>query len=119
MNVLRIINEPTAAAIEYGLDKKGDEKNVLIFDLGGANFDVSLLTIEEGIFEVKATAGDDGDCPRLAWLEECADNRPEALSRCRRQRRREGEGRLGIGRYDRNPTIATAMTIGIPSPWDL
>tara|TARA_B110000114_G_scaffold174720_1_gene203545 strand:- start:432 stop:2396 length:1965 start_codon:yes stop_codon:yes gene_type:complete len=59
MNVLRIINEPTAAAIAYGLDKKEeDEKNVLIFDLGGGTFDVSLLTIEEGIFEVKATAGD-------------------------------------------------------------
>merc|ERR1712198_672643 len=59
LNVLRIINEPTAAAIAYGLDKKVDgEKNVLIFDLGGGTFDVSLLTIEEGIFEVKATAGD-------------------------------------------------------------
>ena len=58
LNVLRIINEPTAAAIAYGLDKKGTEKNVLIFDLGGGTFDVSLLTIEEGIFEVKATAGD-------------------------------------------------------------
>ncbi|KAJ8604066.1 hypothetical protein CTAYLR_001756 [Chrysophaeum taylorii] len=58
LNVLRIINEPTAAAIAYGLDKKGNERNVLIFDLGGGTFDVSLLTIEEGIFEVKATAGD-------------------------------------------------------------
>ncbi|WFD03739.1 Homospermidine synthase 1 [Malassezia obtusa] len=59
LNVLRIINEPTAAAIAYGLDKKSEqEKNVLIFDLGGGTFDVSLLTIEEGIFEVKATAGD-------------------------------------------------------------
>ncbi|XP_058195781.1 heat shock 70 kDa protein [Rhododendron vialii] len=61
LNVLRIINEPTAAAIAYGLDKKGSrsgEQNVLIFDLGGGTFDVSLLTIEEGIFEVKATAGD-------------------------------------------------------------
>ncbi|THU52807.1 hypothetical protein C4D60_Mb10t07830 [Musa balbisiana] len=61
LNVMRIINEPTAAAIAYGLDKKAGssgEKNVLIFDLGGGTFDVSLLTIEEGIFEVKATAGD-------------------------------------------------------------
>ncbi|KKK22843.1 molecular chaperone Hsp70 [Aspergillus ochraceoroseus] len=59
LNVLRIINEPTAAAIAYGLDKKVEgERNVLIFDLGGGTFDVSLLTIEEGIFEVKATAGD-------------------------------------------------------------
>lgn len=59
LNVKRIINEPTAAAIAYGLDKKtSKEKNVLIFDLGGGTFDVSLLTIDEGIFEVKATAGD-------------------------------------------------------------
>jgi len=60
LNVLRIINEPTAAAIAYGLDKKkgASECNVLIFDLGGGTFDVSILTIEEGIFEVKATAGD-------------------------------------------------------------
>ncbi|CAK5088035.1 unnamed protein product [Meloidogyne enterolobii] len=59
LNVLRIINEPTAAAIAYGLDKKGQgERNVLIFDLGGGTFDVSILTIEDGIFEVKSTAGD-------------------------------------------------------------
>ena len=60
LNVLRIINEPTAAAIAYGLDKeKGKgEKNVLIYDLGGGTFDVTLLAIEDGIFEVKATAGD-------------------------------------------------------------
>jgi heat shock 70kDa protein 1/2/6/8 len=58
LNVLRIINEPTAAAIAYGLDKKSEENNVLIFDLGGGTFDVSLLTIDDGIFEVKATAGD-------------------------------------------------------------
>ncbi|CAD8095890.1 unnamed protein product [Paramecium primaurelia] len=59
LKVLRIINEPTAASIAYGLDstQKG-EKNVLIFDLGGGTFDVSLLTIDEGIFEVKATSGD-------------------------------------------------------------
>ncbi|KRX42824.1 Heat shock cognate 71 kDa protein, partial [Trichinella murrelli] len=59
LNVLRIINEPTAAAIAYGLDRKGGgERNVLIFDLGGGTFDVSILTIEDGIFEVKSTAGD-------------------------------------------------------------
>lgn len=76
LNVLRIINEPTAAAIAYGLDKKtrGDgEQNVLIFDLGGGTFDVSLLTIDDGIFEVKATAGDthlggeDFDNRLVAW----------------------------------------------------
>jgi len=60
LNVLRIINEPTAAAIAYGLDKKKGQKesNVLIFDLGGGTFDVSILSIDEGIFEVKSTAGD-------------------------------------------------------------
>ena len=59
LNVLRIINEPTAAAIAYGLEKKsGGEQNILIYDLGGGTFDVSLLTIDDGIFEVKATAGD-------------------------------------------------------------
>jgi len=61
LNVLRIINEPTAAAIAYGLDKKNQQKketNVLIFDLGGGTFDVSILSIDDGIFEVKSTAGD-------------------------------------------------------------
>merc|ERR1712198_756677 len=61
LNITRIINEPTAAAIAYGLDKKAGskgEKNILIFDLGGGTFDVSILSIDDGIFEVKATAGD-------------------------------------------------------------
>jgi len=58
LNVLRIINEPTAAAIAYGLDNKGGEKNILVFDLGGGTFDVSLLTIDNGVFEVIATNGD-------------------------------------------------------------
>ena len=58
LNVLRIINEPTAAAIAYGLNNKKNEQNVLIFDLGGGTFDVSLLNIDDGIFEVRATAGD-------------------------------------------------------------
>lgn len=58
LEILRIINEPTAAAIAYGLEKNSGERNVLIFDLGGGTFDVSLLTLDDGIFEVKATAGD-------------------------------------------------------------
>jgi len=58
LNVLRIINEPTAAAIAYGLDKKDGEKNILVFDLGGGTFDVSILTIDNGVFEVVATNGD-------------------------------------------------------------
>ncbi|KAF5366291.1 hypothetical protein D9758_005791 [Tetrapyrgos nigripes] len=58
LNVLRVMNEPTAAALAYGLDKKGSESKVIVYDLGGGTFDVSLLTIEDGVFEVLATAGD-------------------------------------------------------------
>eukprot|EP00466_Bigelowiella_natans_P017840 jgi/Bigna1/88281/estExt_fgenesh1_pg.C_300053 len=58
LNVMRIINEPTAAAIAYGLDKKNKETNILVYDLGGGTFDVSILTIDEGVFEVLATNGD-------------------------------------------------------------
>ena len=58
LNVMRIINEPTAAAIAYGMDKKEAEKNILVFDLGGGTFDVSLLTIDNGVFEVVSTNGD-------------------------------------------------------------
>src|SRR5436309_3017930 len=57
LEVLRIINEPTAAALAYGLDKEGHDQTILVFDLGGGTFDVSLLEIGEGVFEVKATSG--------------------------------------------------------------
>ena len=53
LNVVRIINEPTAAAIAYGLDKKTGEHNILVFDLGGGTFDVSILTIDNGVFEAR------------------------------------------------------------------
>lgn len=58
LNILRIINEPTAAAIAYGLDKGHKNRNVLVYDLGGGTFDVSILTIDDGVFEVLATSGD-------------------------------------------------------------
>ena len=58
LDVIRIINEPSAAAIAYGLDKKSGEKNILVYDLGGGTFDVSVLTIDNGVFEVLATSGD-------------------------------------------------------------
>ncbi len=57
-NVLRIINEPTAAAIAYGLDRGGKEETILVYDLGGGTFDITILEISEGLLEVKATAGD-------------------------------------------------------------
>jgi molecular chaperone DnaK len=58
LEVKRIINEPTAAALAYGLDKEGSDQTILVFDLGGGTFDVSVLEIGDGVFEVKATAGD-------------------------------------------------------------
>lgn len=58
LTVLRVLNEPTAAALAYGLDKKGAESKVIVYDLGGGTFDVSLLSIEDGAYEVLATAGD-------------------------------------------------------------
>jgi L1 cell adhesion molecule like protein len=77
LNVLRIINDPTAAALAYGLDKKGDgEKNILIFDCGGGTHDVSLITVDDGVFEVKATGGnghlggEDFDCTIVEWAAE-------------------------------------------------
>jgi molecular chaperone DnaK len=58
LDVKRIINEPTAASLAYGLDKEGDDQTILVFDLGGGTFDVSVLEIGDGVFEVKSTAGD-------------------------------------------------------------
>src|SRR5436305_8223789 len=75
LNVLRIINEPTAAALAYGLDKKSNE-TVLVFDLGGGTFDVSILEVGDGVFEVKSTngdthlGGDDYDRRVVDWLAE-------------------------------------------------
>ena len=74
LKVLRIINEPTAAALAYGLDKEAHDQTILVFDLGGGTFDVSVLEIGEGVFEVKATAGDtqlggdDWDQAIIDWL---------------------------------------------------
>jgi molecular chaperone DnaK len=74
LEVLRIINEPTAAALAYGLDKEGAEQTILVFDLGGGTFDVSILEIGEGVFEVKSTSGnthlggDDWDQRIIDWL---------------------------------------------------
>ncbi|NJL45964.1 MAG: molecular chaperone DnaK, partial [Leptolyngbyaceae cyanobacterium SM2_3_12] len=74
LDVLRIINEPTAAALSYGLDKQDQEQIVLVFDLGGGTFDVSILQLGDGVFEVKATAGnnhlggDDFDNAIVEWM---------------------------------------------------
>lgn len=77
LEVLRIINEPTAAALSYGLDKQDQDQRVLVFDLGGGTFDVSVLQLGDGVFEVKATAGnnhlggDDFDNCIVLWMIDC------------------------------------------------
>lgn len=74
LNVLRIVNEPTAAALAYGLDNEKDEQTVLVYDLGGGTFDVSVLEIADGVFEVKSTSGDtrlggdDWDQAVIDWM---------------------------------------------------
>ena len=102
LEVLRIINEPTAAALAYGLDKEGADQTILVFDLGGGTFDVSVLEIGEGVFEVKSTSGnthlggDDWDQRVIDWLVKSfkdtegvdLSNDKMALQRLRRRPRR-------------------------------
>ncbi len=93
LNVLRIINEPTAAALAYGLDKEGSDQTILVFDLGGGTFDVSVLELGEGVFEVKSTAGDNHlggdnfDKAVVDWMaarvQEGPGHRPDAATRWR------------------------------------
>lgn len=120
LNIVRIINEPTAAAIAYGLDKKtAGEQNVLIFDLGGGTFDVSLLTIDDGVFEVRATAGDthlggeDFDNLIVDW---CKDEfkkktKIDISSNSRAMRRL----RTSCERAKRNLSSATQATVEVDS----
>ena len=87
LEVLRIINEPTAAALAYGLDKEGDDQTILVFDLGGGTFDVSVLEIGDGVFEVKSThgdthlGGDDWDQRVIDWLVDVVQERPRRRPR--------------------------------------
>ena len=88
LEVLRIINEPTAASLAYGLDKKGKEETIAVYDLGGGTFDVSILRVGEGVFEVIATngdtylGGDDFDQRIIDWVcdefKQRAGHRPAA-----------------------------------------
>ncbi len=92
LNVLRIVNEPTAAALAYGLDKGEHDQTILVFDLGGGTFDVSLLEIGEGVVEVKATSGDNhlgGD----DWDQRIVDHLVKAFQNA--QRHRPGQGQDG------------------------
>ncbi|KAK8008685.1 hsp70-like protein [Apiospora marii] len=116
MNVLRIINEPTAAAIAYGLGsgKSEKERNVLIYDLGGGTFDVSLLNIQGGVFTVKATAGD----THLGGQ----DFDTNLLEHCKKEPRRDARAlrrlRTACERAKRTLSSGAQTTIEIDSLFD-
>ncbi len=117
LEVMRIINEPTAAALAYGLDKQDQDQRILVFDLGGGTFDVSLLELGNGVFEVKATAGnnhlggDDFDQRIVEWLiEQFADSEGIDLSQDRMalQRMREAAEKAKI---ELSTTQATSINL--------
>jgi heat shock protein 1/8 len=126
LNVLRIINEPTAAAIAYGLDKNKSsaEQNVLIFDLGGGTFDVSLLTIDGGIFEVKATAGDthlggeDFDNRMVTYFAEQFDKKHDGSLSASKNARALRRLRTACERAKRTLSSSTEATIEIDALYD-
>src|SRR3989337_2730272 len=91
LEVMRLVNEPTAAALAYGLDKKGKEAKVCVLDLGGGTFDVTLMEMGEGVFEVKSTSGDtalggmDMDAALIEWLSAAFEQREGVNLRANRQ----------------------------------
>ncbi|MGB3534280.1 MAG: molecular chaperone DnaK [Microcoleaceae cyanobacterium] len=119
LEVLRIINEPTAAALSYGLDKQDQEQKILVFDLGGGTFDVSILQLGDGIFEVNATAGnnhlggDDFDNCLVQWMIEIFKQREGqdlSVDKMALQRLREAAEKAKI-------ELSTCMTTSINLPF--
>ena len=125
LDVLRIINEPTAASLAYGLDKKADQ-NIAVYDLGGGTFDISVLEIGDGVFEVKATngdtqlGGDDWDNAVIDWVldsfkeENGMDlrNQPDALQRIKEEAEKAKISLSSSTSYDLNLPFITADASG-------
>ena len=124
LEVLRIINEPTAAAIAYGLDKTGDkqERNILVFDCGGGTHDVSILTLDGGIFEVKATGGDthlggsDIDNLIVDWL--CEDIKKRMKKDVRENARALKRLNIAAEKAKKTLSASTTTTIEVESLLD-
>jgi molecular chaperone DnaK len=117
LEVMRIVNEPTAAALSYGLDKQNQEQCILVFDLGGGTFDVSILQLGDGIFEVKATAGnnhlggDDFDDAVLKWMIEAfqdQENIDLSKDKMALQRLREAAEKAKV---ELSSTISTSINL--------
>ncbi|PZD71729.1 Chaperone protein DnaK [Acaryochloris thomasi RCC1774] len=117
LEVLRIINEPTAASLSYGLDKQDQDEKVLVFDLGGGTFDVSILQLGDGVFEVKATAGnnhlggDDFDEAILRWMLEhfqSVENLDLSNDKMALQRLREASEKAKI---ELSSTVTTSINL--------
>ncbi len=104
LEVLRIINEPTAAALAYGLEKDSDDQTIVVFDLGGGTFDVSVLEIGDGVFEVKATHGDT-DLGGDDWDQRVIDWLVDSFKGAQRRRPLQGQhgGRSASRRPPRRP----------------
>lgn len=125
LDVKRIVNEPTAAALSYGLDKKGEEK-IAVYDLGGGTFDISVLEIEEGFFEVLATdgdtrlGGDDWDSAIIKWVVDGfksdtgidLNGQPDALQRIREEAEKAKVALSSTQSYEINLPFVTADQTG-------
>ncbi len=125
LEVLRIINEPTAASLAYGLDKKADE-NIAVYDLGGGTFDISVLEIGDGVFEVKATngdthlGGDDWDNAIIDWIVETFQeesgmdirSQPDAMQRVKEEAEKAKISLSSSQSYDINLPFITADASG-------
>src|SRR6478672_5371230 len=130
LNVLRIVNEPTAAALAYGLDKGDQEQTILVFDLGGGTFDVSLLEIGDGVIEVKAAngdnrlGGDDWDSRIVDWLVKQFKNKNGtdlSQDKIARQRLQEAAEKAKIGLSSASETQINLpyITLGQAGPLHL
>ena len=117
LEVMRLVNEPTAAALAYGLDKKGKEAKVCVLDLGGGTFDVTLMEMGEGVFEVKSTSGDtalggmDMDAALIEWLSAAFEQREGVNLRDKRQAMQRLKDAAEKAKIELSGTVQTTVNL--------
>ena len=117
LEVMRLVNEPTAAALAYGLDKKGKEAKVCVLDLGGGTFDVTLMEMGEGVFEVKSTSGDtalggmDMDAALIEWLSAAFEQREGVNLRDNRQAMQRLKDAAEKAKIELSGTVQTTVNL--------